>query len=520
MLNQQQQQLISLQNRYKVIPYKLTPCFLTMNFKRISIILILLTFVPLLTLFSKDYFFLDEPNILWQIKQNKVWQESHFFYRFLSEGRPLYGFLLISMMSFAKSLKALYLLRILGLFITGVFFYIIFRFLRSRKMSECTAFITTALFFCIPGITIFMAWSECFAQHISSILSFSAGILTLKVFEWILKEERISRGKENLYVLCALILQIISLFNYQGMSLAFILPGFFALCLKPDVEGRQKIRFLKYYLLIFFLSMGVYYGIYKSLLGAYHIEVIDRGKFGKDYIGKLKWFFEIWLQASKLQLLLFKPFIIQNLFSFGVFALLLRDICKKRWMDLSLLFIFSLLSFLPHLLLAESWGASRNFLLMSFLIIFYAICRCVELFPFLQKTQSMLLILPFLAIFFINMNTGFIKPVTEDFACLSSKVKELPLLEKDTVTISIKVPPYEMHEQTSFLRSYYDEFNVSPLYFEWPVDPAIKCFYSELHPGIPVERIEKQLQVRVVSVPENNALFWDLNYKRHTVTVK
>src|SRR5690349_18425873 len=81
-------------------------------------------------------------------------------------------------------------------------------------------------FFCLPGFSLFMMWSECFPQHISSILSFYAGTFTLAVFSWLLQEERISKGKENLYIFYALVLQVLSLLNYQGMALCFILPGF------------------------------------------------------------------------------------------------------------------------------------------------------------------------------------------------------------------------------------------------------------------------------------------------------
>jgi hypothetical protein len=53
------------------------------------------------------------------------------------------------------------------------------------------------------------------------------------------------------------------------------------------------------------------------------------------------------------------------------------------------------------------------------------------------------------------------------------------------------------------------------MFFEWPVSPAIKCFYSELHPEIPVQTIESLLQIKTSKSTEHpdGAFIWDLNYK-------
>lgn len=484
-----------------------------MDFKKIVFFYIVIILISFGFILIKPYFFLDEPNVLWEIKQGIVWKS--FFYRFLSEGRPFYGWLQINGITLAGSIAQFWYLRIISLILTFLFARYLFIFLCNCKIDYSVAFIITVLIFCLPGFSIFMAWSECFPQHLSSILSFSAGILTYKAFGCILQEDRISKKKENLYVFYALVLQTIALLNYQGMALVFILPGFFALFIKSSVPTRERIRFFKYYILIFFVSIALYYLIYKSILGTYQLPVINRGKIGNDYIGKIKWFFEIMVQASKLHLLLFKPFIVQYLFSFFTGLLILRDLYKKRWVDLLFLLIFCILSFLPHLLIAESWGASRNFLLMSALIVFYATYRCLEFLPFLRSNNALLITVPFLFILFININCGFTKPMADDYEYLKKKVQELPLLNQDSLFIEIKLPPFKMHEKNSFLRSYTDEFNVSPFSFEWPVAPAIKCLYSEQHPQIPIQNIELLLKVKTYSADHhcNKSIVWDLNYK-------
>lgn len=483
-----------------------------MNVKYLRASLIVATLIAFIILIVKPYFFLDEPNIAWEIRRGTVWHG--YFNRFISEGRPFYGWIQLRMMEFAGAIRSYWILRITGVALSVLYLFVVFHFLRKKHFPDAAAFIYVVLIFCLPGFSLFMMWSECFPQHISSILSFFAGTFTLHVFSWLLQEDRLSKGKENLYIFYALVLQIVSLLNYQGMALSFILPGFFVLLLKPHVEQKMKMRFLFYYLLTFFISLGIYYMIYKSMLASQHIEMVGRGKIGTDYVGKLKWFFEIWLKASDLHLFLFRGFLIQHLLLMYVLFLLFRDAYKKRWTDLSFLFIFCVLSFLPHLLIAESWGATRNFVLMGIIILFYTLLRSVELVSFLEKPQSIVLTLPFLSLLFINGYFAFLKPVEEDYQYVYSKAKELPAIHQDSLVIQVKVPEYNMHEKNSFLRSYCDEFNVSPLHYEWPVAPSIKYFYSEQHPEIHVNQIEQLLKVKTKdSVRIASAVFWDFNYK-------
>ena len=212
-----------------------------MSIKKIEFTLTIFVLIAIGFLLSKSYFFLDEPNILWEIKQDIAWE--NYFNRFISEGRPIYGWLVIKGLSIVETLSALRYLRIISVILTFIFCFLIYIFLRKRKVNEISAFIISTLIFCLPGFSIFIVWSECFPQHVSSILSFSAGVLTFKVFGWLLQEERISKSKENLYIIFVLLLQVFSLLNYQGMALTFILPGFFALMLRSDISLSLRIRF-------------------------------------------------------------------------------------------------------------------------------------------------------------------------------------------------------------------------------------------------------------------------------------
>src|SRR5689334_19831887 len=92
---------------------------------------------------------------------------------------------------------------------------------------------------------------------------------------------------------------------------------------------------------------------------------------GIDPFYKLKWLMSVLKEASKLHLLLLKNQLLSLVFSLLVVFIVLRDLMLKRFVEVLLLFVFAVLLILPHLVIAVSWGASRNFALITLLLIFY-----------------------------------------------------------------------------------------------------------------------------------------------------
>ncbi|HXP48996.1 MAG TPA: hypothetical protein VN922_03530, partial [Bacteroidia bacterium] len=87
------------------------------------------------------------------------------------------------------------------------------------------------------------------------------------------------------------------------------------------------------------------------------------------------------------------------------------------------------------------------------------------------------------------------KPMEKDYKVINEFVRKLPVVSKDTLIIVATTPPATMHEDRSFLKLYYDEFN-APIFFRfWPIEPGIKCLYQDVHPDIPVDQINKLIKV-------------------------
>jgi hypothetical protein len=188
---------------------------------------------------------------------------------------------------------------------------------------------------------------------------------------------------------------------------------------------------------------------------------------------------------------------IQYTFSIALSLFILRDLLKKRFLDLFFLFSFSILVFLPHLILKESWGATRNFSLITVLFSFYLALRCFEVLPSPGTLAALVCCLPFLFLMGYNISEGWIKPQRADYECLSRFVEKLPELKNEDILLEITLPPEHIHETESRLKLYCDEFNACVLYHDWPIEPALDLMYSAKYPGTGIPEIQKHLIVKI-----------------------
>lgn len=416
------------------------------------------------------------------------------------------------------TLANLKFLRIVSILFTFLFCLLIFVYLKKKGVQPNSAFLISVLIFSIPGFSVFMSWGQQYSHHFSSLLSFYAGMLTVAVFNTRLGEEGLSKSKENIYITVAIVLQIVSLFIYQSMSLAFVLPAFYTLLLKPDVLPKAKVRFFCSVILIFFITLAVYYKLFQSVLHSSGVGMTARGsREGYDLQGKLHWFLvHILKEASKLHLLLLKNAFLSSLFSFVLIGIIIRDLIKKRFMDILFLFVFAVLLFLPHLIITVSWGASRNFALISSIIIVYMIVRIFEFLPSPGLPVTLAVSSVFVLFMCLNIGEGWVKPMKKDYVFLYKFAEQMPAVSKDTIYVRYIQPKWELHEKKSFLKLYADEFNAPEFTFQWPIEPALKCLYQDSHPGISMETINTFIKVDSLNAPVmkgKKGVLLDFNYQ-------
>lgn len=487
------------------------------QFNRVYAIYSSLVIITLSFIVFQNYFSLDEPNILWSLRSGKGWTE--YFYNFVADGRPIYGMFQLSAIEGMHTLANLKFLRIISIIFTFLFCLLIFNYLKKKGVQPTIAFIMAAMIFSIPGFSVFMSWGQQYSHHFSSILSFYAGMLTVSVFSSRLGEQPLSRSKENIHIGAAIVLQIISLFIYQSMSLAFVLPAFYSLLFKPEVSPKAKIRFFWSVVLIFFITLVVYYKLFQSVLHSSGIGMTVRGsREGYDLQGKVHWFIiHILKEAGKLHLLLMKNALLSGVFVFLLIAILIRDLIKKRFLDILFLFIFSVLLFLPHLIITVSWGASRNFALISSIFIVYMVIRIFEVLPSPNLPVSLLVSSAFVVLMCINIGEGWVKPMKKDYAFLYGFAQQMPVISTDTLYVKYVKPEWDLHEKKSFLRMYSDEFNAPEFAFQWPIEPALKCLYQDTHPGISMEMINTYIKIDSVKAPAmkgKKGRLLDFNYNQ------
>jgi hypothetical protein len=446
----------------------------------------------LIGLVLQPYFSLDEPNELWALRNG--WGDGYFL-MFVSEGRQLLGYMLFKALAYAGTFENFKYFRVLAIILLFLFSWLIFHFLHKKNIPKSTAFLIAILIFSLPGFTVFIGWTL-FPHCISMLLSFYAGMLVTAVYEKYLGAPSLSKSKENGYIISAAVIQIISLFTYQVTALVFVAPAFFLLILNPKSPVKKRLAFFAITSVVFMICLIIYYKLFQSFLRSYNVPLTERGKMGHiDVMAKLNWFTGVLKDASKLHLLLIKNAALSSVFSFGFVFLLVRDVVKKRFLDVLFLLLFSLLLFFPHLIIDESWRAARNFVFISLIFVFYAVIRLFELIPPFSETTAACIGLAFIAMMSTNLWEGWVKPMKQNYSKLREFAKNLPDVTTDTLFVKFTLQPMNMHEKKSFLKQYSDEFNAPVFFNDWAVDPGLKCLYQDTHPAVGLEKINKRIKV-------------------------
>jgi hypothetical protein len=446
-----------------------------------------------IVLAAQPYFSLDEPNIMWSLRIGEAW--SGYFLLFVSGGRQLYGHMMLNALELAGTFENFKYFRILTILLLFLFCWLFFYFLRKKNIQKSVAFFISVLIFSLPGFTVYIGWTL-FYHCIAALLSLYAGMLVTAVFEKHLDAPALSKSKENVNISLAVVLQIISLFIYQGSALVFVVPAFITLLLHPATPAKKRIRFFAVTSFVFMICMVIYYKLFQSAVRSYNIPISERGKMGNVDVKSKLWFFtKVIKDASKLHLLLIKNAALSYIFSFGLVFLIIRDLVKKRFLDILFLGVFSLLLFFPHLIIVESWGASRNFVFISLIFVFYIVIRLFEMIPAFSEAVAACVGLAFIGIMCMNLGEAWVKPMKQNYATIREFASHLPDVTTDTLFVKFARQSLNMHEKKSFLKQYSDEFNTPVFFNDWAVEPGLKCLYQDTHPEIALEKINKWIKI-------------------------
>jgi hypothetical protein len=447
-------------------------------------------------LVSGNYFSLDEPNLLWEIRKDLAGKA--LLQKYISEGRPIDGLITIGLQAMIGTLEGLRYMRMLNVLLVFLFCLQIFKQLEKTRISKEYAFLLSAMVFCLPGFSVFICWAECTSLLFSALLSFYAGTLAVKALGRHIGLPELGLRKERLYLASAVLIQLVSLMDYQSLALSFVLPAFFTLLIVENIPIRNKIWFAFISSALLFASIFIYMKCYDFLLSTLHVQKVARGNFTNTPLQKISWYGEILGEASKLHLLLIKTSYIPRLFSCLLLLAIGRDVYKKRFADLLFLFVFCTLVFFPHLLIQDSWGASRNFALITILLSFYLVLRCSELVRLRSLGLAALLSLPFVGLLYFNIQEGWVRPQESDRAHLAAFIQKLPEIKSQKMLIEVNLPAWNMHEKSSLLKAYFDEFNDPVFFRSWAVEPAVKIMYQDKYPALVPLRIDSNLRVKIL----------------------
>jgi hypothetical protein len=448
---------------------------------------------PLLYVVWADFFSLDEPNMFWDIRSGLSWNSV--FQKFILEGRPVYGFFTLHGVAIVNTLEHIKVLRVISITVQYAFCWQVYRFLKRHGLAETQSFVVAVFVFSLPGIALFIPWGGCWSQYFSAILAFSAGSLAVRVFSKHLGDAPLSRIRENSYLGLALVLELIALLSYQNLGLAFVLPAFFVLMLRKEVYSRKRFLFYMYSVFSFLLCLAVYYKVYTLMLTYAGLAMSDRGAICTKYLAKLSWAWTMLCEAGKFHLVLFKSWI-QYIGLWALALLVLRDLYRKRFLDLFFLLSFCVLVFLPHLILAESWTASRNYALVSGVLLVYFFLRLFELISIPSRMVAAVLGIGASLLLCFTVNEGWVKPQHKDYALMHSFVSQMPGLSGKSIWVEARLPAWNLHSNQSIFKAYADEYNDPVFSRGWAVAPALKLMYNDLHPESSTAKIQKIIHVK------------------------
>ncbi len=400
-----------------------------------------LTYAPVI---QSHYLFTDDFFWIWShLPQEELYKG--LLGEGLVQGRLIYGllkYIIFDYINSFKSIEAANTIRFAGIIGIGLLAYVVYVFLKLNRVKAVHAFLISILICTLPSLQLYVSWVVCVPYIYSALLSAFSALLLFKV---VLKGKGEKTFHRVIAVLAAMILLVIAMTIYQPTAMIF-----WAMIAVPLAMLRDEDLINKWYspFIIYFAvgvaSMAVYFCAVKIVHVSMNMAMDSRGTFiSFEHIPyKLFWFLfsplknalNLWNIFPTYKMGIFVGIIIvAGLLSGSRHAIL--QVIKERRLNLLwkhslrmfFIIIVILLSYLPNLLVVESWATYRT--LISLAAVIYLLLCCgfiniVEFFKFVPEFSGKIrnsLITVILIMFTINATYLAHDNVNRYFATLQSK---------------------------------------------------------------------------------------------------
>jgi len=392
---------------------------------------------------------------------------------FVQGGRFIYGFLVKAAFISINGVAQLCLLRVLGLVGAVIFIIIVYDYLRKINYSKIHSVFICLLLACSPSISIKIGWSLAFIFPFLLSLSFVYGIYITKLSSW--------------KALLLFPFGVLVLFCYQPIYTFSIVP-LVLLWLKKNTHPLKVAKVLFIHLSTYF----IYYFLFKYSLNLFELNPLSRSSVDLDLLNKFEWFVsEPLVKALKYNFIFTDKaisWIILSIVSISIIVHIYFRKPKKIIVNILIVCVFILLSYLPNLVASDPWVSYRT---MDTLVFILVLIGSSNLFLFSFKKENYLVysiaIIISLSAYY-NFNYGLSYIQSKEYNALKMELKRESNKAGKLIFIQ---PEVKFLSENGFMnKTVTDEFGRMSSSSDWVPEPMIKLICNDLnitHPEVIVK---------------------------------
>ncbi|MBO9202850.1 MULTISPECIES: hypothetical protein [Niastella] len=442
-----------------------------------TICILLLVFVFWPVLFT-DYAYMDEAHQLWHNDDNSN------FIMFFEQGRGLTGLMIKKLFSSISAINGLKWIRVISfagwLMAVMVWTAVLNSWKKLLDLNEHWVFFLSIFLPCSISVAIAIGWASCVELFLAFTLALLSGhLLFIELYGK--KEIRVSPIK----IILVLILALGSLFLYQPMAGAFLLPFF--LC---HLHNRfKRIDRIAYMGVGSFLAISLlYFLLFKFILAQYGIPAAERTALSLDPLKKISFFFSQPLaQAFSFNFLynmrgIFSQAFYPVMFATWVFSVFALEKDQKliwKFGYIVRMLLLMMLMYVSVLVPKESFASYRTILCLNLagtILLTDAILRLVKKSNLKNLiTYSTCGIVVVVAWF--NFNLNYIRPLKKEYLAIHTYFQQH--YDSSKTAIYFVRPPEDLFTKLYGQKVYKDEFGLPTGYKDWTPEPLIRQMIFE-----------------------------------------
>ena len=376
-----------------------------------------------------------------------------------------------------KDISGLVYLRIVSVVGIALLAWCLHRTLMLVGWSWLESFVTSIIAFTMPPFQVYASWAVTAFYPFAAILSAAAVLLLERMFSAAAE----SRWHRHGYAIGSILLMVVALSIYQPAAMFFWV--FAAVMLfRPGAPLRSVVSRFCWYNVITFVSLISWFLLSSSF------------KMADDAWIKIEWFLQEPLtNALNLSMLSSQAWLAVTIGILLIVGLLfyLKGSNRERFTQLLIAISILPLSYLPNLIIAESWSSYRTLSALTSIIVVYAFFSLSRYMQFLRRVMDVPPIVGVIAAFICclwaanNVRAYFARPLSIELQWMRSQIDT-----KDLSTArSIYVIPSSWQDSIAPAVRY-DEFGFPFSTQRYALEPAVYLLLREVRPekaGLPIE---------------------------------